>query len=74
MKLFQKFRPIINDIIENTISTCLDQWVLSVATFVQSYWLSQSFDADLDYDLESFREAYAELKRIRKFGLVWMQI
>ena len=40
--------------------------MLSIATFVQSYWLTQSLNTSTDYDLESFRESYIELKRIRK--------
>ena len=61
-----QFKPIVQEIIENTIQTCLDQWVLSIATFVQTYWMTQSLDNHLDYDLESFKEAIADLKRIRK--------
>jgi negative elongation factor A len=63
-RLFEEFKPIVHEIIENTIQTCLDQWVLSIATFVQTYWLTQSLNTINDYDLESFKESYVDLKRI----------
>ena len=34
--------------------------------FVQTYWMNQSLDTNLDYDLESFKEAIFDLKRICK--------
>lgn len=59
-----KFRPIVQEIIDYTVQTCLDQWVLSIATFVRSYWETQVLNTESDYeDLESFREAYNDLKQ-----------
>ena len=66
---FEEFKPIVQEIIENTIQTCLDQWVLSIAMFVQTYWMTQSLDTHLDYDLESFKEAIYDLKRICNYSI-----
>ena len=64
-----EFKPIVQEIIDMTVQTCMDQWVLHMALFVQTYWSSQVLDtssAGLDYatHLESFRDAYVDLKRI----------
>jgi hypothetical protein len=37
--------------------------------FVQTYWMTQSLDSHTDYELESFKEAISDLKRIRKLFL-----
>ena len=64
-KLF-KFKPIILEILDNTIQTCLDQWVLSIATFSQFYWTTQSLNANVEFELESFKESFSDLKIICK--------
>jgi hypothetical protein len=61
-----KFHWVIQEIIDNTIQTCLDQWILCIALFVQSYWQSLSLRTDVDYDSEPFQDAYADLKTKRK--------
>ncbi len=38
--------------------------------FVQSYWHTQSLNTEIEYDLESYKEAYTELKRMGKFNLM----
>lgn len=65
-RCLEEFKPIVEVIIDNTLQTCLDQWVLSVAMFVKTFWLSQSLDTQYDYDLESFNEALTDLKQILK--------
>lgn len=35
--------------------------MLSIATFVSSFWQTQSLNTELDFELESFREAYDDL-------------
>ena len=54
-------------IIENTIQSCLDQWVLSIAMFVKTFWLTQSLDTQNEYELDSFQEALKDLKQIRNY-------
>lgn len=48
----------------------MDQWVLSMAMFIKTFWLTQSLDTQVDYDLESFKEALSDLKHIRKPHLI----
>ncbi|CAF0812308.1 unnamed protein product [Brachionus calyciflorus] len=58
----EEFRQVVQDVIDLTISNCLDQWVLSIAQFVDSYWKTQCLDTESEYDnLESFKESYSEL-------------
>ena len=62
----KKFKPIVLEIIEYTLQTCFDQWVLSIAMFVRTYWTTQSLDTQAEYELESFKEAFNDLRRICK--------
>lgn len=61
-----QFKPVVQDIIDSTLQTCLDQWVLSIATFVNPYWQTQSMSTDLSHELESFNEAYNDLSKACK--------
>ncbi|RNA20575.1 negative elongation factor A [Brachionus plicatilis] len=60
----EEFRLIVQEIIDSTIDNSLDQWVLSIAQFIQSFWEAQCLDTESDYDnLESFKESYLELTK-----------
>lgn len=63
---YDEFKSVVHEILENTIQTCMDQWVLSIAAFVQPYWLTQRMSNDLDHELDSFRDAYNDLTRVLK--------
>lgn len=65
-RCIEEFKPVIEVIIENTIQSCLDQWVLSIAMFVKTFWLTQSLDTQNEYELDSFQEALKDLKQILK--------
>jgi len=63
-----EYKAIINEIIESTIEHCNDQWVLSMAVFMRPYWQNQSLSNDEITDIDSFKEAYTELKKTLKKG------
>jgi hypothetical protein len=76
MSYFAKFKTILKEIIDSTIETCSDQWVLSIAMFMQPFLETETLNTEFVYEIESFKEAFNDLKKsgklLRQVG-IWYE-